>query len=383
MAMALSPGIYWTPLAGAPVDCRPCGRMRARRARRHAGHWDAGRVLVPLGLLGERMKSRRKAIKDDSPSHRFGRRQGLLGSALMAPASCRAVFAVPLTVGLGTCCLKGEQSEEQVLNGLSLGYRVIDTASHYDNEVSVGKALVRSKVPREEVFLVTKVWFDDMGERASQAIQESIGRLDTYVDLLLVHFPGTNDAIQSPTANRRLRETTWRALEDAKSAGLTRHLGVANFVRRHLKELLAFCREAPEVMQTEVHPYFQQPELLDLCKRNNLQVQAFSPLAHGQLALLEDPLLKKLGAKYQRSPAQVVLSWLLQKGIAPIAFSRSLERMKENLSGGFVLTAAELERIDLLDRGEDARVRSQLGRVDRAVGADDKSKASLRGHRCV
>lgn len=267
----------------------------------------------------------------------------------------RPAAAVIPTLGLGTCCLKGEASEEQVYRGLKIGYRFIDTASHYENESSVAAAVRRSGLPREQLFLVTKIWFDDMGERTSEALQESLKRLETdYVDLLLIHFPGTNDAIQSPGRNRLQREETWRQLEAAKANGQARSIGVANFTRRHLKEILSSCKESPEVIQTEVHPYFQQPELLEFCRQKNLQVHAFSPLAHGELGLLEDRLLTEIALKHQRSVPQVVLRWLLQQGITPIAFTQSPKNMQENwatVQEDWQLSERELDRISLLDRG--------------------------------
>ncbi|CAK9109046.1 unnamed protein product [Durusdinium trenchii] len=294
----------------------------------------------------------------------ISRRQKLLTLGNLAPVvmSNPAEAKTASSVGLGTCCLKGQASEDQVYEGLKIGYRLLDTASHYENEGNIADAIRRSGIPREDVFLITKIWFDDMGERAAPAFQESLKRLQTdYVDLLLIHFPGTNDAVQSPAANAKRRAETWRVLEEAKAAQQApfeaRSIGVANFTRRHLKQLLATCKESPEVMQTEVHPYFQQPELLELCRQKNLKIQAFSPLAHGELGLLNDRLLTGIAAKYQRSVAQVVLQWLLQQDITPIAFSGSPKNMMENFAvKDFSLTSQEMDRISFLDRGPNARV---------------------------
>jgi diketogulonate reductase-like aldo/keto reductase len=249
---------------------------------------------------------------------------------------------------------------QQVADGLRIGYRMIDTASHYENEADVANALQRAKVSRSDVFLITKIWFDDMGDRAAAAIQESLARLSTdYVDLLLMHFPGANDAVQSPGANRKRREETWRAMEEAKARGQAKDIGVANFTRRHLKELFEYCRTPPAVLQTEIHPYFQQSKLVEFCRQSNLQIQSFSPLAHGELNLLEDKLLKSIAAKHGKTPAQVVLRWLQQLSITPIVFSRSRQRLEENwatVAADFTLSAGEMDRISFLDRDTEARI---------------------------
>eukprot|EP00435_Cladocopium_sp_Y103_P013259 s20_g3.t1 len=299
----------------------PCGSLVAGSlvvsVMRHVQPVSTRHALRCRGESGDRSVSRRQEVVMTL---------GTLGVQLPRPAA-----AASPTLGLGTCCLKGEVSEEQVYQGLKIGYRFIDTASHYENEASVAAAVRRSGLPREQLFLVTKIWFDDMGERTTEALQESLKRLETeYVDLLLIHFPGTNDAIQSPGRNRLQREETWRQLEAAKAQGQARSIGVANFTRRHLKEILSSCKEAPEVIQTEVHPYFQQPELLEFCRQKNLQVHAFSPLAHGELGLLEDRLLTEIALKHQRTVPQVVLRWLLQQGITPIVFTQSPKNMQEN-----------------------------------------------------
>eukprot|EP00931_Biecheleriopsis_adriatica_P043630 TRINITY_DN24938_c0_g1_i1.p2 TRINITY_DN24938_c0_g1~~TRINITY_DN24938_c0_g1_i1.p2 ORF type:complete len:173 (-),score=40.27 TRINITY_DN24938_c0_g1_i1:43-561(-) len=163
--------------------------------------------------------------------------------------------------------------------------------------------------------------------------------------------------LQSPQENQQRRVQTWRAMEDAKAAGMARAIGVANFTRRHLKELLNNCREAPAVLQLEMHPYFQQPEMIELCRSKGLQPMAFSPLAHGELRLLENRVLVDIAKAQGKTPAQVVLRWLLQQDIPPVVFSASPERLRENYTAGsFELSGNEMERITLLDRGREARV---------------------------
>jgi len=260
---------------------------------------------------------------------------------------------VPLDVGLGTCCAKGEQSVQQVLAGLTAGYRLIDTASHYENEEAVATALEQAKIPRGDVKLVTKVWFDDMGDKAGAAIQESLARLRTdYVDVLLVHFPGSIDAVQSPATNRRRREQTWRALESAHKSGVAKTIGVANYTRRHLKELLGYCQVPPAINQLEIHPYFQQVDLVDYCLSKGVQPMAFSALAHGELRLLENTVLQDIATAHNVTAAQVVLCWHLQRGIPPVVFSASAARLKENLNvSGLTLSDSEMTKISFVDRG--------------------------------
>lgn len=345
-------------------------RLRRRRCRDpHASSLDGARTRAggriatqalaapPLGQLPEDSSLRKSGGCHRAQALRGGLATGLtLGSPVLLPGRASSAVAaaqtVPLTVGLGTCCLEGEASVKQVAAGLAAGYRLIDTASHYGNEGAVARGIERAGLARSDVKIVTKVWFDDMGEAAAGAIRDSLARLETdYVDLLLIHFPGTNDMVQSPATNKRLREQTWRALEEAHGKGVARAIGVANFTRRHLKELLGYCRVAPSVNQLEVHPYFQQTELLEFCRGKGVQPMAFSPLAHGELKMLEDKVLRTIAEAHGRTTAQVTLRWLLQLGIPPVIFSASTQRLKENLGvTGFSLTDAEMNRISLLDR---------------------------------
>lgn len=246
-------------------------------------------------------------------------------------------------------------SSQQVLTGLNLGYRLLDTASHYDNEADVAEGIAQSGIPRSDLQIITKVWMDDMGEGTMEAIRQSLKRLRTdYVDLLLVHFPGTNEIMQSPQANRRKRELTWKAMEEAQAAGMAKAIGVANYCRRHLKELFTYCSSPPAYNQLEIHPYFPQQDLVDYCREKSVPVMAFSPLAHGELRLLLDDDIVKVAKAHNRTPAQVVLKWLLQQGFPPVVFSSSAERMKENLlegqDGDFELTEREMSRLSFMER---------------------------------
>ncbi|CAE7573824.1 unnamed protein product [Symbiodinium natans] len=313
----------------------------------------AGALLV-VGFYSERFTLEDKQDKDEKlqKEHGFAEETGV-----GCEHGLRDILSSSASHGKCTECGHGQDCLQQVSEGLQVGYRVIDTASHYENEPEVAEAVRRAELERDKIYLITKIWFDDMGDRAPEAIQESLRRLNTdYVDLLLMHFPGANDVLQSPAANRERRERTWRAMEDAKSQGRARSIGVANFTRRHLKELFEYCREPPAVLQTEIHPYFQQSKLVDFSKQNGLQIQSFSPLAHGDLNLLEDKVLKSIASTHQKSSAQVVLRWLLQQNISPIVFSRSRQRLVENLDTNFRLSDQDMDRISFLDRDSAARV---------------------------
>ncbi|EKX42594.1 hypothetical protein GUITHDRAFT_164052 [Guillardia theta CCMP2712] len=309
---------------------------------------------------------------------------GLLWLFQAIPAISKEDSGLALQVGLGTCCpcervSPFDQTKRQVLDALRVGYRFVDTAAHYNNERSIGEAIdeavravglrspidcdpivacsrqVASKLlQKSDVKVCSKIWFDDMGyDQTKKAFGLSCSNLnvDDSLELMLIHFPGTIDTLQSPAKNKKLRSETWRALEDLKMAGKVKHIGVSNYVRRHMKELLASCRIKPDVVQMEIHPYFQQRELVSFCQQQGIQVHASSPLAHGDRQLLQDPTLHKLSSKYKKSVPQVIIRWLLQENILPIVKSESSARLQENFqSTDFRLTEEELQEIRSLDR---------------------------------
>lgn len=358
----------WTPLAaefgsvGDQCCCRAYAHIPKKASLQEAA-FASGSFLVavacfPRGGRRHRGLARVRAKAAVAYAAESLRRRdcaavgGLLGSSFPLPGFANiAQPPVPLDVGLGTCCLKGAESEQQVAAGLRAGYRLLDTASHYENEAEVAKGIKASGLARSDVMIVAKIWFDDMGEAAAGAIRDSLERLGTdHVDLLLMHFPGSIDAVQSPATNRQRRLQTWRAMEAALDSGAARAIGVANFCRRHLKELLGYCRVPPAVCQLEIHPYFQQLELVDYCLSKGVQPMAFSPLAHGELGLLENKVLCKIAAAHGKTPAQVTLRWLLQRGIPPVMFSSSPLRLKENRDcNSFSLTEEEMAQISFLD----------------------------------
>jgi methylglyoxal/glyoxal reductase len=248
-------------------------------------------------------------------------------------------------LGLGTFRMDdGAEVEQAVRWALEIGYRHIDTAALYANEEGVGRAIRDSGVPREQVFVTTKVWNDDQRrgpEAVRKAFETSRRKLGLeYVDLYLLHWPVTG---KSPQA--------WRVLEDLHSAGLARAIGVSNFLVHHLENLLATAGTIPMVNQVEHHPRLQQPELLEYCGQKRIRLEAWSPLMKGRVSQI--PELREIAEKHGKTPAQVTLRWQLQSGVATIPKSSHRERIEENASiFDFELTEEQMQRIRRLDRGE-------------------------------
>ncbi|HOO03505.1 MAG TPA: aldo/keto reductase [Methanomassiliicoccales archaeon] len=244
-------------------------------------------------------------------------------------------------LGLGTYKLVGEAAYAPVRAALGCGYRHIDTASFYENEEAVGRAVRESGVPREEVFITSKVWNTEQGfEETLNAFDRTLQRLGMdYLDLYLVHWP---------VPGKRLE--TYRALERLYEEGRVRAIGVSNFTVRHLEELYGACQVMPAVNQVEMSPFLYQKELLEHCRGRNVLVTAFSPLARGQA--LGDPVLAEVAARHRRSPAQVMIRWCLQKGMAVIPRSADPAHIKENADVfDFSLDEEDMARLDLLHTG--------------------------------
>ena len=234
----------------------------------------------------------------------------------------------------------GPEVEKAVAWALKAGYRHIDTASIYQNEGGVGRAIRSSGIDREEVFLVSKVWNSDQGyETTMQAFEKSLERLDTpYLDLYLVHWPVAG----------KFRET-WRALEDLYRAERVRAIGVSNFLRHHLEDLKASATMLPMVNQMEFHPYLVQQDLVDYCHEYGIQYEAWSPLMQGKI--LQEERLSELAEKYGKTIAQIALRWDLQKGVVTIPKSSKKERIYSNAAiFDFEISAEDMARIDQLDR---------------------------------
>ncbi len=235
----------------------------------------------------------------------------------------------------------GEVTRAAVLAALEAGYRLIDTAAIYRNEASVGDALQDGGVPREEIFLTTKLWNSDHGYDATlRACRASMERLGVdYLDLYLVHWPVAG-----------LRRDTWRAMETLRDDGLVRSIGVSNYLVRHLHELLAHCRVRPVVNQIELSPYnFRYREaVVELCRDNDIAIECYSPLTKG--LRLSHPPLVQLADEVGKTPAQVLIRWALDKGFIVIPKSSRPSRIRENLAArDFSLNAAQVERLDALN----------------------------------
>jgi methylglyoxal/glyoxal reductase len=236
----------------------------------------------------------------------------------------------------------GRETERAVRWALEIGYRHIDTAALYENESDVGKALRASGVPRESVFITTKVWNSDQGyARTLKAFDESRRKLGLdVVDLYLVHWPITGKF-----------PDTWRALEKLYADGKARAIGVSNFLMHHLEELLAGCSVTPAVNQVEFHPLLVQQELLDYDAVKGIRQEAWAPLTRGRV--FRHPVLLFLAKKYGKSPAQILLRWDLQLGVVSIPKSVHRERIEENSRiFDFELSLPDLEALSSLDSGE-------------------------------
>ncbi|WP_028594181.1 aldo/keto reductase [Paenibacillus assamensis] len=251
-------------------------------------------------------------------------------------------------LGLGVWRVEeGAQVEEAVKTALQIGYRHIDTAAVYKNEAGVGKAIKESGVPREEIFLTTKVWNADQGYEATlKAFDESLSKLGTdYVDLYLVHWP---------TPERDLYLETYKALEKLLEEGRVRAIGVSNFHIHHLERLMDNTSIVPVVNQVECHPRLAQNELRQFCNKHNIVLEAWSPLMQGG-EILEDRDVMAIAANHGKTGAQVVIRWHLQKGNIVIPKSVTASRIRENFDVfDFELTADEMATIDQLN--QDKRV---------------------------
>lgn len=237
----------------------------------------------------------------------------------------------------------GPTTQTAVLRALEVGYRHIDTAAVYGNEADVGEAIRRSALPREEVFVTTKLWNDDQGyDAALRACQASLDRLGfDHVDLYLVHWPVPG-----------LRIDTWRAMETILTEGKARAVGVSNYMPHHLAELLAHATVPPAVNQIELSPfnYGSRRTLVDQCTEAGVIVEAYSPLTKGRR--LADPNLAEITSVHGKTPAQVLIRWSLQHGFVVLPKSSDQERIRDNADVyGFALSEADMQKLDSLDEG--------------------------------
>lgn len=246
-------------------------------------------------------------------------------------------------LGFGVYQIESAQCEQTVCDAIETGYRLIDTASAYMNEEAVGRAIRRCGVPREELFITTKLWIQDQGhETAKVAFEKSLKRLQLdYLDLYLIHQPyGDNYG-------------SWRTMEKLYRAGKTRAIGVSNFLPDVLVDFILFNEVKPAVNQVETNPFHQQAEAQKVMQEYNVQIQSWSPFVQGHHNMFQNDVLVTIAAKHNKTVAQVVLRWLVQRDVVVLAKSVHKERIAENFNiFDFELTHDDMSRIAALDTGE-------------------------------
>lgn len=236
----------------------------------------------------------------------------------------------------------GNDVEQATINALNTGYTGFDSATLYGNEHGVGRALKRADVSRENLFLTSKVWNGEQGyQETKDAVARSLERLQVeYLDLYLLHWPVPGKFKDS-----------WRALEELYDAGVVRAIGVSNFSIAQLEDLLRDARHRPSINQVELHPHFAQTELHRFTQREGIQLAAWSPLKHGKA--LNDPVLRAIAARHDRSVAQVILRWLYQRGVVAVVKAATPAHIAQNAQiADFELSSEDISAIEALDRGD-------------------------------
>lgn len=256
-----------------------------------------------------------------------------LNNEIKMPSVGFGVFQIP----------EKEECVRVVKDAIDVGYRLIDTAQAYGNEEAVGEAIRESSIPREELFITTKVWISNAGyEKAKKSIKESLNKMKLdYLDLVLIHQP-LNDYYG-----------TYRAMQDLYKEGKIKAIGVSNFYPDRLVDLSLFNEIVPAVNQIEVNPFHQQIEAQKVNEKYGVQLQAWAPFAEGRNGMFTNPELKAIGDKYNKSVAQVILRWLLQRGIVPLSKTVNKERMLQNIDiFNFELNEDDMNKISCLDKKE-------------------------------
>jgi len=246
-------------------------------------------------------------------------------------------------LGYGVYQVTQEECERCVLDALEVGYRSIDTAQSYFNEIQVGNAIQKSGIAREDIFLTTKVWIEHYGyEQAKASVLESMEKLQTdYLDLCLLHQPFSD------------YYGAYRALEDLQSEGKIRAIGISNFYVDRMIDIASFARTVPQVNQVETHPFNQQTEAKKYMNKYGVQIEAWAPFGEGRGDMFLNPVIAEIGTKYGKTVAQTILRWHIQKGVVVIPKSTHKERMAENFNVfDFSLTDEDMAAINALDKAE-------------------------------
>ena len=243
-------------------------------------------------------------------------------------------------LGIGTFMLTPDQAEESVYNALKAGYRLIDTANAYVNEKGVGRGMKKSGVPREEIFLETKLW-PAFYEEEDQ-VERTLKRLDTdYIDLLLLHQPAGN------------YKKAYKIMEKAVNEGKVKAIGLSNFDERGIHEILDNCEIKPTILQTEAHPYYPQTEMKKFLNKEDIKIQAWYPLGHGDKNLINEPIFSKLAKKYGKSNVQIILRWHIQSDNIVIPGASNPEHIKANIDiFDFELTDEEMQEIAKINKNK-------------------------------
>lgn len=240
--------------------------------------------------------------------------------------------------GIGTFLLSPDEAEVSVLSALQCGYRLIDTANAYVNEKAVGRAMKKSGLERKEIFLETKLWPSFYEQ--DDAVEKTLERLDTdYIDLLLIHQPAGNYV------------AGYRQMEKSYKEGKVKAIGLSNFNEEQIREILSICEIKPAILQTEAHPYSQEKALKEFLGKEDIVIQAWYPLGHGDEALIHEPLFAELAKKYGKSNAQIILRWHIQDGNIVIPGSKNPAHIRDNFNlFDFALTDNEMTQIAAMDK---------------------------------